>query len=262
MSASFQKTRKFGLVAGAWLFIVPAISSAHFLELIPQHAVVSEQTDRSINLDIQFTHPMASGPRMDMGMPVRFGVMTRGEKEDLLSSLTKEEDDGKRHYSSSYSIQQPGDHVFFIEPEPYWEPSEQAMIIHYTKAIVSAYGGDGAWDQLVGMPVEIEPMTQPYGLWSGNLFRGVVLKDGEPVPGATVEVEWRNDGSVAIPSDEFVTQTIKADQQGVFSYAMPREGWWGFAALLTADKPMKNPDGETVDVEEGGLIWVYVQDME
>ena len=122
MSASIQKTRKFGLVAGAWLFIVPAISSAHFLELIPQHAVVSEQTDRSINLDIQFTHPMASGPRMDMGMPVRFGVMTRGEKEDLLSSLTKEEDDGKRHYSSSYSIQQPGDHVFFIEPEPYWEP--------------------------------------------------------------------------------------------------------------------------------------------
>jgi cobalt/nickel transport protein len=262
MSASFQKARKFGLLAGSWLFIVPAISSAHFLELIPQHAVVSEKAGRSINLDSQFTHPMASGPRMDMGMPVRFGVMTRGEQEDLLGSLTQKEGDGTRHYSTSYSIQQPGDHIFFLEPEPYWEPSEEAMIIHYTKVIVSAYGGDGTWDQLIGMPVEIRPMTQPYGLWSGNLFRGVVLKDGEPVPGATVEVEWRNDGSVAIPSDEFVTQTIKADQQGVFSYAMPREGWWGFAALVTADKPMKNPEGETVDVEEGGLIWVYVQDME
>lgn len=262
MSASFQKTRMSGLLAGAWLFIMPAISSAHFLELIPQHAVVSEQTGRSVNLDIQFTHPMASGPRMDMGMPVRFGVMTRGEQQDLLGSLIIHEEDGKRHYSVSHSAAGPGDHVFFIEPEPYWEPSEEVMIVHYTKVIVNAYGGSSAWDQLVGMPVEIEPMTQPYGLWSGNLFRGVVLKDGEPVPGATVEVEWRNDGSVAIPSDVFVTQTIKADQQGVFSYAMPREGWWGFAALLTADKPMKNPGGETVDVEAGGLIWVYVQDME
>jgi len=257
-----KKTRLCGLLSSALLFTVPAISSAHFLELIPQRAVVSEQNNQSVNLDIQFTHPMASGPRMDMGMPVRFGVMTRGEQDDLLDSLTTEQDDGMRHYSSSYSVKLPGDHIFFIEPEPYWEPSEEAMIIHYTKVIVSAYGGDGAWEQLVGMPIEIKPMTQPYGLWTGNIFRGVVLKDDEPVPGATVEVEWRNDGSVAIPSDEFVTQTIKADQQGVFSYAMPREGWWGFAALLSADNPMKNPDGETVVVEEGGLIWVYVQDME
>lgn len=262
MSATYGKTRKYGLLASALLSIVPAISSAHFLELIPQYAVVSEQTDRSVNLDIQFTHPMAIGPRMDMGMPVRFGVITRGKQDNLLDSLTTEQNGGKRHYSSNYSVKQPGIHIFFIEPKPYWEPSEEAMIIHYTKVIVSAYGGGSAWDQLVGMPVEIKPMTQPYGLWSGNLFRGVVLKNGEPVPGATVEVEWRNDGSVAIPSDEFVTQTIKADQQGVFSYAMPREGWWGFAALLTADKPMNNPDGETVDVEEGGLIWVYAQDME
>lgn len=262
MSATFKKTEKHGLLGTALLLIAPAISSAHFLELIPQPALITEQTDRSINLDIQFTHPMASGPRMDMGMPVRFGVMTRGEQRNLLDSLTTEQDNGNRHYASDYAVKHPGDHVFFIEPEPYWESSEEIMIIHYTKVIVSAYGGGGNWDQLVGMPVEIKPMTQPYGLWSGNLFRGVVLKDGEPAPGVTIEVEWRNDGSVAIPSAEFVTQTIRADQHGVFSYAMPREGWWGFAALPSADKLMKNPDGETVKVEEGGLIWVYVQNME
>lgn len=262
MTTICKKTNLWGLLSSALLFTIPAISSAHFLELVPEVAVVSKQANQSVNLNIQFTHPMASGPRMNMSMPVRFGVMIRGKQEDLLGSLTTKEDEGNRHYSSTYSVQQPGDHIFFIEPEPYWEPSEEAMIIHYTKVIVSAYGGDGTWDQLVGMPVEIKPMTQPYGLWSGNLFRGVVLKNGEPVPGATVEVEWRNDGSVTIPSDEFITQTIKADQQGVFSYAMPREGWWGFAALVTADQPMKNSGGETVDVEEGGLIWVYVHDME
>jgi cobalt/nickel transport protein len=54
---------------------------------------------------------------------------------------------------------------------------------------------------------------------------------------------------------------IKADADGVFSYAMPRAGWWGFAALLEGDEPMKNPQGETVPVETGGLIWVRTRDM-
>ena len=28
-----------------------------------------------------------------------------------------------------------------------------------------------------------------------------------------------------------VTQTIKADPNGIFTYAAPKAGWWGFAAL-------------------------------
>ena len=37
-------------------------------------------------------------------------------------------------------------------------------------------------------------------------------------------------------------RVIKADAQGVFAYAMPRAGWWGFAALLQGKEPMKAPD--------------------
>jgi cobalt/nickel transport protein len=55
---------------------------------------------------------------------------------------------------------------------------------------------------------------------------------------------------------------IKADAGGVFSYAMPRAGWWGFAALVDGDRKMANPDGEMVDVELGGLMWVKTVDME
>ena len=33
------------------------------------------------------------------------------------------------------------------------------------------------------------------------------------------------------PAGAFVTQLIKADGEGVFAYAMPRAGWWGFAAI-------------------------------
>jgi len=136
------------------------------------------------------------------------------------------------------------------------------MIVHYTKVVVNAMGMEEGWDAMVGFPVEIEPLVRPYGLWTGNAFRGVVRKDGKPVPFAEIEVEYRNKGKrVSIPSDPFVTQIVKADANGVFCYAMPRAGWWGFAALLDGDQPMKDPKGEMVDVELGALIWVKTVDM-
>jgi cobalt/nickel transport protein len=113
----------------------------------------------------------------------------------------------------------------------------------------------------VGLPVEIEPLVRPYGLWTGNQFRGIVRKQGKPVPFAPVEVEWVNDGSLKAPADPFVTQVIKADAAGQFAYSMPRAGWWGFAALTEGDEPMQGPDGQPAKVEVGGLIWVKTLDM-
>ena len=53
-----------------------------------------------------------------------------------------------------------------------------------------------------------------------------------------------------------VTQTIKADQNGVFTYATPRAGWWGFSALNTADYKLEY-NGEKKEVEIGAVIWVW-----
>jgi cobalt/nickel transport protein len=135
------------------------------------------------------------------------------------------------------------------------------MIVHYTKTVVSAMGAEEGWDEMVGLPVEIKPLVRPTGLWTGNTFRGVVTQNGKPVPFAEIEVEYVNDGSVKAPNDAFVTQVIKADASGNFSYTMPRAGWWGFAALIEGDKKMKSPDGKDVTVELGALIWVKTTDM-
>ena len=89
----------------------------------------------------------------------------------------------------------------------------------------------------------------------------MVLKNGAAVPFAEIEVEFVNDGSVAAPNDAFITQVLKADANGTFSYAMPHAGWWGFAALLEADAPMTSPEGKAVPVETGALIWVKATDM-
>ncbi|KAA6187049.1 DUF4198 domain-containing protein [Thiohalocapsa marina] len=242
--------------------LLPLCAAAHFQELIPSTEIVDADSGRQIRLDLAFTHPMERGPAMPMAEPVAFGVLTPDGRRDLRASLDAVELDGKTAYRASFAVPGPGDYIFFVEPAPYWEPAEGVMIVHYTKVIVDAYGAEAGWDRPVGLPVEIEPLTRPYGLWTGNLFTGIVRKGGEPVPHAEVEVEWRNDGSVTPPAAPFVTQVLKADAQGQFSYAMPRAGWWGFAALIEGDTPMPNPDGEPVPVEQGALIWVRARDMQ
>jgi len=248
-----------GMIACA-VGLSPALAHAHFQELIPSADIVGEQGPRDIRLDLAFTHPMERGPVMEMAPPVRFGVMSGGKTRDLKSGLRPGKRDDRTVFSAEYRLDQPGDHVFFVEPAPYWEKAEGKWIVHYTKVVVDFASG-GGWDKPVGLPVEIEPLARPYGLWTGNLFRGVVRRNGKPVPFAEVEVEWRNDGSVKPPSDPFVTQVIKADASGQFAYAMPRAGWWGFSALVDGDKPVKSPEGKPAKVELGGLIWVRAQDM-
>ncbi|EXJ15070.1 DUF4198 domain-containing protein [Imhoffiella purpurea] len=235
---------------------------AHFQELIPTADIVTADTGAEVGLELRFTHPMERGPLMDMGQPVRFGVAGPNGVEDLTATLNAEKTDGKQTFSADYRVKQPGDYVFFVEPAPYWEPAEGVMIVHYTKVVVDAFGAEAGWDTEIGLPVEIEPLVRPYGLWTGNLFSGIVKQNGKPVPFAEVEVEWINDGSVTPPASPFVTQVVKADANGHFSYAMPRAGWWGFAALLEGETPMKNPDGEEVPVEAGALIWVKATDMQ
>lgn len=250
-----------GFIASV-MVISGAVCYGHFQEILPNLNIINEKTGANVILSLVFTHPMENGPAMEMKKPVQYGVVVDGEKTDLLNSLKSVKVDGKSAYSSNYIVKKPGDYVFYVEPVPYWEPAEEKMIIHYSKVVVSAFAEESGWDSMVGFPVEIKPLVRPYGLWTGNIFRAEVLKNGKPVPYAEIEVEYVNSRSkVRIPSDSFVTQVIKADANGVFAYAMPREGWWGFAALVDGDNKLKNPEGQMVDVELGALMWVSCQDM-
>jgi cobalt/nickel transport protein len=240
--------------------ILTTAALAHFQVLVPDKQLINRPS--RINLELLFTHPMANGPVMDMAKVTQFGVLVNGRKTDLTQTLKEKKIGKARTYTCSHSIRRPGDHVFYVEPAPYWEPAEQKMIVHYTKVIVSAMGDYSGWDAKVGFPVEIMPLTRPYGLWTGNAFRGIVSRNGKPVPYAEIEVEYRNDtGNIRVPDDAYETQVIKADANGVFSYVMPKAGWWGFAALVDGDEKMKAPTGNLVDVEIGALMWVQTRDM-
>ncbi|MCE1237260.1 MAG: DUF4198 domain-containing protein [Hyphomicrobiales bacterium] len=248
--------RIFAAAAGLVLALSPA--QAHFQEIVPSADVLPDGGD--VTLDLVFTHPMARGSAMEMARPKRVGEVFEAQSFDLTGALDPKTVDGKTAWSLTARLERPGAAVFFVEPQPYWEAAEKKWIVHYAKVVVDAFVSGEGWDRPVGLPVEIEPLVRPTGLWTGNLFRGLVRADGKPVPFAEIEVEWINDGSVAPPNDAFLTQVIRADPNGVFAYAMPRAGWWGFAALIDGP-PVKGPNGETAKTELGGLIWVKATDM-
>jgi cobalt/nickel transport protein len=56
-----------------------------------------------------------------------------------------------------------------------------------------------------------------------------------------------------------ITQTVKANQNGVFTYGVPRAGWWGFAALSTAEERLVY-EGKPKSVEIGAVLWVQFHD--
>ncbi|MFP4359796.1 MAG: DUF4198 domain-containing protein [Alphaproteobacteria bacterium] len=247
------------VAASALATLVAAPAQAHFLQLIPEHDVLPD--GGTVAVDIRFSHPMDGGPVMEMDRPERVGLATADGVERLGSDLEGVTIDDKQAWSLDLDLARPGGATLFVEPAPYWEPAEGKYIVHYTKVFLDSYATGEGWDREVGLPVEIRPLVRPTGVWTGNVFRGVVLRDGEPVPNAEIEVEYLNDGSVAAPNPAFVTQVIRADADGRFSYAMPRAGWWGFAALVEAEETMDSPEGEAVPVELGGLIWVRTVDM-
>lgn len=240
---------------------------AHFGMTIPSQDIVEKKKDSRITLKVMFAHPF-EGHTMEMERPVQFGVLIRGKKRISLLNILKPEKikfyaDKKAHqaWTGRFTLQRPGDHIFFVEPKPYWEPAEDKFIIHYTKVIVNAFGLEEGWDKEVGLETEIIPLTRPYGLYTGNTFRGLVKVKGKPAPFTEVEVEYYNRrGEIKPPASPFITQVIKSDSQGVFTYSLPKAGWWGFAALNEREEKMVYK-GERKSVEIGAVIWVKVYDM-
>jgi len=244
---------------GIFFLCVSQTASAHFGMLIPSDSMVMQGDNRDVTVTLSFSHPF-EGKGMELERPRVFGVTLNGKKQDLLGDLKETSVMGHKAWTARYKIKRPGVYAFYMEPEPYWEPAEDCFIIHYTKTVVTAFGDDEGWDREIGLKTEIVPLARPFGLYAGNVFQGIVKVNGRPVPFAEVEVEYYNrDRKVEAPTDYMVTQTIKADRNGVFTFGVPTAGWWGFAALNTSDEKMKLK-GEEKDVELGAVIWVRFHD--
>ncbi|MCK5349676.1 MAG: DUF4198 domain-containing protein [Desulfobacula sp.] len=263
------------MLASLAILVMTIPASAHFQMIYTPDAALNK--GGKIPLALVFTHPFEAGHTMDMGKPEQFfAVRSRGEnapkKIDLLDTLkpitwTSLTNAGNA-WETTYSARG-GDHVFCLIPDPYWEANESFYIKQNTKVIINVGGEPGAWMEPVGIPTEIVPLCKPYDRWTGNVFQGQVLLNGKPVSNAEIEIEYLNhkplldkkafakEAQATAPQDAFVLQTIFADENGVFTFGIPKAGWWGFAALdLDPDYTHKGKK-----CSRDAVIWIKAVDM-
>ena len=232
-----------------FLILTTLYANAHFLTFMANTDNIFNQKQTKVNFDISFVHPFEQ-TGMVMEKPEVF-VNSKNNKLNLIQTIKF----NQKAWSSSYEIKTPGIYKFFVQPQPYFEPSEEKFISHVPKLIVSSFGLEDGWDEPIGLKYEIIPLIKPFGLYAGNLFQGKVLHDGKAASNTEVEVELYNEFGLKAPTNSHITQVVKTDDNGVFSFVMNHKGWWGFAALIEEGE-LKHSDGKMYKIENGALIWV------
>lgn len=252
-----------------------SLASAHVQLLVPTERDGRLAPDGVCQLELRLLeHASQNGPVLAMGQPRQLGVLVNKKKTSLLESVKTKPADGQPAYTAEFKMKEPGAHVFFLEPAGYWEPAEQVMVTHYAKVIVnscdaklptdSEMGWENweGWDALVGFPVEIEPLVQCTSLWTGSAFTGIVRVNGKPAPRCRVEIEYLNDkGTLKLPDNSFLTQILKTNARGEFTFVPPRAGWWALTAIPETNKTTRNTEGKKVKAELGGVLWIRCVDM-
>ncbi len=274
-----MRKRFIPILAAICVMTVVSSAFAHFMVVYTPEIALDKGTD--LDMRILFSHPAEAGHMMDMGGVEEFYVLSqRGDskvkKTDLKGYLKEITWKNPHSEAAAFSavipkkvVRSMGDYVFVMKPGYYFEKEEGLYMQQITKLILNVGGIPGNWAEPVGLPCEIVPLIKPYGMWTGNVFKGQVLSNGKPVAGAEVEVEYMSHmpnlktnsmpakSSVEYPHDAFVTQTIFSDADGYITFGIPKAGWWGFAALGVG------PDTEYKGKELGqdAVLWIKAEDM-
>jgi cobalt/nickel transport protein len=275
-ATKFLATR---LAAGLAACLLGTAAQAHFQMLYLQESALPRGQD--LELALIFTHPFNGGPTMPMRTPRSFTLVSqRGSAEDVRTDLRKYlrpvQWQGADYRAAAYRATIPrdlvrslGDHVFVLEPEPYLDVDEDIYIQQFTKLVVNVGGVPGNWADSQKLPVEIQPLSRPYANWTGGVFRGVVLSDGNPVPFAKIELEYVNHPvdlekntfgqkpATTAPSPAYERMSLLSDEHGQFVVGLPRAGWWGIAALDVGKT--KTHEGKTLS--QDAVLWLQVKDM-
>lgn len=259
---------------------IVASVSAHFEVLYTPEVEVNSKT---VNITNYFSHPYDGNPLMESGRskdgktlpPLEVFMVYKGKKIDLSKDAKPvqyktDESKGTGYdftLSKDNGFRGAGDYAVFMVPSPYWEPAEDLYIQQITKIFINKGGfGTGDWSKkLTDNYTEIIPLVNPYYVISGGIFRAKVLDNsGNPVEGATVEIEYLNsDVDMAnhtigkadkISNDKHGTAFVVTDVNGIFSFIPPKDGMWGFAALSAGSDKKFNGN----ELEQDPVIWIKV----
>lgn len=261
---------KHAVFAAAALAAITAApgAEAHFQLVYTPEVNVEKAGDLPFKLI--FWHPFENGPVMDMAQPQSFVVIHKGERTDLMPKLKpitfQGAENSAKAFEASVPVKQNGDYIVALIPAPYLEASEDVYIQQIAKSFVNKGGVPTGWDEPVGLPAEIVPFNKPTNILAGSTFTGRVLSEGKPVAGAEIEVEYmasepdmkaNKPGKAKaspMPGGAVVAVT---DGNGMFTFGIPKAGFWGFAALGVG--PVKQHQGK--ELSQDAVIWVRAFDV-
>ena len=251
------------LVVPLTMSVVAQPSLAHFqLVYTPQ---VNLEKSGDIPLKLIFWHPFSNGHVMDMDEPEAFVVHHRGKIIDLVPSLKRVvfagQDNSATAFDAVLPVRRSGDYILLVTPSPYYEASEDIYIQQLTKSFINKSGVPSGWNEPIGAETEIVPLVKPTNVLVGSSFTGRVLSAGKPVAGAEIEVEFmaaepdmieNRPGDVTASPSPGGAIVVMSDDNGYFTFGIPKEGFWGFAALGVG--PQIEHKGKKLS--QDAVIWV------
>jgi len=262
----------FSLLLGSVLLSLSINASAHF-QLIYNPEMLQPKSGM-LALKMPFTHPGSNGHVMTMEKPEEFYVVKKGEKIDLMEKLTEitwtSAENTNKAWEAKVKQRGMGDYIYIMQPQPYYEESEDIYIQQLTKSIINVGGLPTDWDAPLGLKAEILPLQAPYGVYAGGTFSGIVLSEGKPVPGAEIEVEYinylpdmeknafDNEGQYEYPNDFYQAISIRADNEGKFTFGVPKAGIWGFAALGVGP----DTEHEGKELSQDAVLWIQARELD
>ncbi|WP_246657496.1 DUF4198 domain-containing protein [Cohaesibacter sp. CAU 1516] len=260
------KTLSASLIAATML--LSSAAQAHFqLAYTPE---VNLEKAGNVPFKLIFWHPMENGHAMDMGKPNAFFAVFKDKKIDLMDSLKpitfKGESNEAAAFEGTLKAKRNGDYIVVVEPAPYYEGSEDIYIQQITKSYINKGGIPTNWNEPVGLKTEIVPLNKPTNILAGSTFTGRVLTNGKPVAGAEIEIEYLS----AEPDMETNAATepkaggmpggaivALSDDNGYFSFGIPKAGFWGFAALGSGP----DTEHEGKELSQDAVIWIRAYDV-
>lgn len=119
----------------------------------------------------------------------------------------------------------------------------------------------GGWKQRSGQPLEILPLTRPYGLRAGAVFSGQLVRGEAGVADQEVYLERLNDRRPTareLPPEALITFAVRTDREGRFTITLPDPGWWILGAYVE-DAGSVNHEGRSYRLEGFAGLWVRVE---
>ncbi|HOW65531.1 MAG TPA: DUF4198 domain-containing protein [Candidatus Paceibacterota bacterium] len=253
------------LIRVSWMLAMSGLMSlvaarAHFPILV--HDADLGSTNGSVTITYAVGHPfeleMEPAQRPDQ---LRL-IDPRGRLTDDTGRLVKTLFRQQTHVTAWQLQFDParGDTLVALTSPAEIDAAQKTLYREYVKVCIHR-STQGGWTNRTGQPLEIVPLTRPYGLRPGMVFSGRLMKGREPVANAEVYAERLNDVapvSASMPPEPLVTYAAQTDLQGQFVLSLPDPGWWVVGAYADDLGSIRDKDKEYSHEAFAGF-WVRVE---